>query len=173
MSVRTALTISFIAFYIMSSFPVSAQESTGMDHPNFIVIFNDDLGYGDLGRTGSPLIETPHIDRMEAEGVKLIHHYSSANVCTPARAGFLTGRYPIRTGLAHSVLFPDDDHGLPEEEITLAEALKAEGYRTGMVGKWHLGTVDVSWPTGNGFDYFYGLPYSNDMHPLPHPRCRL
>ncbi len=167
MSIKTAFTFSFIAFFTIGSLTVSAQEGTGVDHPNFIVIFTDDLGYGDVGRSGSPLIQTPHIDRMESEGVKLVHHYSSANVCTPARAGLLTGRYPIRTGLAHSVLFPDDDHGLPDEEVTLPEALKAEGYRTGMVGKWHLGTVDVSWPTGNGFDYFYGLPYSNDMSPLP------
>ncbi|SMO73673.1 sulfatase family protein [Fodinibius sediminis] len=144
----------------------SGQDPGEGEQPNFIIIFNDDLGYGDVGLEGSPLIETPNIDQMEAEGVKLTNHYSSANVCTPARAGLLTGRYPIRTGLAHSVLFPEDEHGLPEEEVTIAEALKDEGYRTGMVGKWHLGTPEVSWPTGNGFDSFYGLPYSNDMRPL-------
>lgn len=116
MSIRAMLIFIFIAFFAIGGSPVSGQDVTDIDHPNFIVIFNDDLGYGDVGRSGSPLIQTPHIDRMEAEGVKLIHHYSSANVCTPARAGLLTGRYPIRTGLAHRVLFPDDDHGLPEEE---------------------------------------------------------
>lgn len=143
-----------------------AQDTEDEIPPNIIVVFTDDLGYGDVGSAGSPLIETPHLDKMEKEGVRLTHFYSSANVCTPARAGLLTGRYPIRSGLADQVLFPEDDHGLPAEEITIAEALKQENYRTGMVGKWHLGTPDISWPTGNGFDYFYGLPYSNDMSPL-------
>jgi len=155
-----------IVYFSFGFSHTSAQDESAPERPNFIVIFNDDLGYGDVGLSGSPLIQTPHIDQMEEEGVKLLHHYSSANVCTPARAGLLTWRYPIRTGLAHGVLFPDDKHGLPGEEVTLAEALKEEGYRNGIVGKWHLGAPGVSWPTGNGFDYFYGLPYSNDMRPL-------
>ena len=151
---------------IFSISEMNAQYKS-IEKPNFIVIFTDDLGYGDVGKEGSPLIQTPHIDRMEREGVRLTNHFSSANVCTPSRAGLLTGRYPIRAGLAHNVLFPNDEHGLPHDEITIAGALKGAGYRTGMYGKWHLGTEDVSWPTDHGFDEFYGIAYSNDMVPLP------
>ena len=149
-----------------------AQNESQVQQPNFIVIFTDDLGYGDVGVAGSDLIQTPHIDRMEKEGIRLSNHFSSANVCTPSRAGLLTGRYAIRSGLAHSVLFPDSDHGLPHDEITLAGALQEAGYRTGIYGKWHLGTIDVSWPTEHGFDEFYGIAYSNDMVPLPLYRNR-
>jgi arylsulfatase A len=137
------------------------------EKPNFIIIFNDDLGYGDVGSAGSKLINTPNIDRMEREGVRLTNHYSSAHVCTPSRTGLLTGRYPIRSGMAHGVLFPNSDRGLPHDEVTMSSALKEVGYNTAIFGKWHLGTVDVSWPTQHGFDYFYGIPYSNDMVPLP------
>jgi len=143
------------------------QKSVEIEKPNFIIIFNDDLGYGDVGLEGSKLISTPNIDQMEREGIRLTNFYSSASVCTPSRAGLLTGRYPIRTGLAEGVLFPQSEHGLPQDEITMAEALKDVGYKTAMFGKWHLGQPDVSWPTQQGFDSFYGIPYSNDMHPLP------
>lgn len=166
--------IALLYLIIFGIFSISnAQNQNGIqEKPNFIVIFTDDLGYGDVGSAGSDLIQTPHIDRMEKEGVRLTNHFSSANVCTPSRAGLLTGRYPIRTGLAHHVLFPDSEHGLPHEEITLAGALNEAGYRTGMYGKWHLGTIDVSWPTDHGFDEFYGIAYSNDMIPLPLYRNR-
>jgi uncharacterized sulfatase len=126
----------------------------------------DDLGYGDLGINGSSMIRTPHLDRMAREGIRLTSFFSSANVCTPSRAGLMTGRYSIRMGLEKSVIFPPDKHGIPEEEITIAEALKEQGYRTACIGKWHLGHVGSHWPTNNGFDYYYGLPYSNDMLPL-------
>jgi uncharacterized sulfatase len=103
---------------------------------------------------------------MAREGVVLTDFYSAANVCTPARAGLLTGRYPIRTGLAHEVILQNDRRGLPLSEITIAEALKPE-YTTALIGKWHLGHVAPSWPpTGHGFDLFFGLPYSHDMVPL-------
>ena len=134
--------------------------------PNIIVILADDLGYGDLGVSGNGVIRTPNIDRMAAEGARLTTFYASANVCTPSRAGLLTGRYPIRTGLARDVIRQTDTHGLPLSEITIAEALKPE-YSTALVGKWHLGHVAPSWPpTQHGFGYFYGLPYSHDMAPL-------
>jgi arylsulfatase A len=155
-----------IVVFLFANSLLSAQGNMQEERPNFIVIFADDLGYGDVGSAGSELIQTPHIDRMEDEGVRLTNFYSTANVCTPARAGLLTGRYPIRTGLADGVLFPGDEHGLPHDEVTIAGTLKETGYRTAMFGKWHLGTVDVSWPTQHGFDYYYGLPYSNDMLPL-------
>ena len=134
--------------------------------PNVVVILADDLGYGDLGSYGGRLIRTPHLDRMAREGARLTDFYASANVCTPSRAGLLTGRYPIRTGLANEVIQPNDKRGLPAGEVTIAEALRPE-YATALVGKWHLGHVEPHWPpTRHGFDLFFGLPYSHDMKPL-------
>ncbi|MDP3494705.1 MAG: sulfatase [Hyphomonadaceae bacterium] len=134
--------------------------------PNIVLILADDLGYGDLGSYGARAIRTPHLDRMAAEGARLTTFYASASVCTPSRAGLLTGRYPIRTGLARDVIRQTDTHGLKLSEITIAEALKPD-YATALVGKWHLGHVDPFWPpTQQGFDLFFGLPYSHDMLPL-------
>ena len=134
--------------------------------PNFIVILADDLGYGDLGCDGGTLIRTPNLDRMAAEGVRFTDFYASANVCTPSRAGLLTGRYAIRSGLAHEVIQPADTTGLPLSEITIPKAL-GDTYATALIGKWHLGHVAPHWPpTVHGFDRFYGLPYSHDMKPL-------
>ncbi|HEY1171632.1 MAG TPA: sulfatase [Verrucomicrobiae bacterium] len=134
--------------------------------PNFIVIFCDDLGYGDLSCYGHPTIRTPHLDRMAAEGIRFTDFYASAPVCTPSRAGLLTGRYAVRSGMASSkrrVLFPDSKGGLPSSEITIAKALKSKGYTTAAVGKWHLGHLPPYLPTSHGFDSYYGIPYSNDM----------
>jgi uncharacterized sulfatase len=140
--------------------------------PNIILICADDLGWGDLGCMGSPFIRTPHIDRLAKGGVRLTDFYASANVCTPSRAGLLTGRYPIRTGLAHEVIQAKDTHGLPLSEITIAEMLKPT-YATLLTGKWHLGHVAPAWPPmRHGFDEFAGIPYSNDMRPLPFYRSR-
>ena len=134
--------------------------------PNVIVVLADDLGYGDLGVFGSKMIKTPNLDRMAKEGARLTTFYASANICTPSRAGLLTGRYPIRTGLAWQVIQPNDTNGLPQSEITIAEALKPD-YTTALIGKWHLGHVAPFWPpTTQGFDLFFGLPYSHDMKPL-------
>jgi arylsulfatase A len=133
---------------------------------NFVVIFCDDLGYGDLGVFGHPTIKTPNLDRMAHEGQKWTNFYAAASVCTPSRAGILTGRLPIRSGMCSDkrrVLFPDSAGGLPASEITIAKALKAEGYATGCVGKWHLGHLPQYLPTSHGFDSYYGIPYSNDM----------
>jgi arylsulfatase A len=134
--------------------------------PNFIIIFCDDLGYGDLGCYGHPTIRTPNLDRMAAEGQKWTDFYVGASVCTPSRAALLTGRLPIRSGMcddSRRVLFPDSAGGLPAGEITLAEGLKTRGYRTGCIGKWHLGHLPQYLPTNNGFDSYFGIPYSNDM----------
>ncbi len=132
--------------------------------PNIVLIYADDLGYGDLGTYGHPTIRTPHLDALAREGVKLTGFYSAAPVCTPARAALLTGRYPIRSGMT-GVFFPEDTTGLPPEEWTLAEALQGAGYQTALVGKWHLGSAPGFRPTDHGFDAFYGLLYSNDMMP--------
>ena len=137
-----------------------------MRQPNVIVILADDLGYGDIGCDGGSHIRTPNIDRMAAEGVRLTDFYASANVCTPSRAGLLTGRYAIRSGLAHEVIQPADTTGLPRSEVTIPQALKPD-YATALVGKWHLGHVAPHWPpTVFGFDAFHGLPYSHDMRPI-------
>lgn len=134
--------------------------------PNIVIILADDLGYGDLGAYGAKLIRTPNLDRMAKEGAKLTSFYASANICTPSRAGLMTGRYAIRTGLGYSVIQPNDTNGLSLSEITIAEALKPD-YTTALIGKWHLGHVAPFWPpTQHGFDLFHGLPYSHDMKPL-------
>lgn len=133
---------------------------------NFIIIFTDDQGYGDLGCYGHPTIKTPHIDKMAAQGQRWTTFYTAANVCTPSRAGLLTGRLPIRSGMCSDrirVLFPDSDGGLPQNEITIAELLKTAGYRTAAIGKWHLGHLPAFLPTSHGFDSYLGIPYSNDM----------
>ena len=139
---------------------------------NFVVILIDDLGYGDIAPFGSALNRTPHLDRMAAEGMKLTAFYAAAPVCTPSRAALMTGCYPKRIGLAsgsrHAVLFPGDPHGLHPDEITIAEILQEQGYVTGCFGKWHLGDQPGFLPNDQGFDAYYGIPYSNDMWPL-HP----
>ena len=134
--------------------------------PNFVVIFCDDLGYGDIGSFGHPIIQTPNIDRMAVEGQKWTQFYVADPVCTPSRAALLTGRYPIRNGMTSSkrhVLFPDSPNGLPLEELTIAEILKHKGYFSAAIGKWHLGHFPKFLPLQQGFDYYYGIPYSNDM----------
>jgi arylsulfatase A len=137
--------------------------------PNFVVIFADDLGYGDLGAFGHPVFRTPNLDRLAAEGQRWTQFYVAASVCTPSRAALLTGRYPIRSGMAgpRRVLFPDSGGGLPTSEITIAEALAEAGYVSGAFGKWHLGHLPRYLPTRQGFFTYWGIPYSNDMDKVP------
>ncbi len=154
---------SLIAVLFLSSL-VAAQ--SGRRPPNFVVIFCDDLGYGDLGSFGNPTIRTPNLDRMAAEGQRWTSFYSADSVCTPSRAALLTGRLPIRTGMfsdTRRVLFPDSADGLPHSEVTIAELLKTRGYATAAIGKWHLGWQPEFLPTKQGFDSYFGIPYSNDM----------
>jgi len=135
--------------------------------PNFIIVLCDDLGWGDIEPEGGTTIHTPNINRLAAEGNVLTDYYAPQNICTPSRAGLLTGRYPIRTGLAYSVILPNDDRRLPLSEVTIAAALKPAGYVSALFGKWHLGHTGPTWaPTHHGFDHFFGLQYSHDMTPL-------
>ena len=174
----------------------------GIDPPNIIVIVADDLGYGDLGSYDGRVIRTPNTDALAKAGVRFTDFHASDSVCTPSRAGLLTGRYPARMGL-DVPLHPEEmswthtftvalgyltgklglvdlatkgaASGLHQNEITLAEALRIGGYATGMVGKWHLGdfaTNPAHNPLEHGFDFYFGVPYSNDMHPLPLSRDR-
>ena len=134
--------------------------------PNFVVMYADDLGYGDLGCFGHPTVSTPNLDRMADEGMRFTQFYSAACVCTPSRAALMTGRLPVRSGMCSNkrrVLFPDSDGGIPEREVTLGEALQQQGYATACFGKWHLGHLPEYLPTNNGFDEYFGIPYSNDM----------
>lgn len=133
---------------------------------NVIIIYADDLGYGDLSCFGHPTIKTPGLDKMATEGQKWTQFYVASPVCTPSRAALLTGRYPIRNGMTsakRAVLFPNSTGGLPQSEITIAEVLKQKNYATAAIGKWHLGHLPAFLPTQHGFDYYYGIPYSNDM----------
>jgi arylsulfatase A len=131
--------------------------------PNIVLIYCDDLGYGDLGCYGSQL-STPNLDKMAAQGVRFTNFYSANPVCSPSRAALLTGRYPTRVGVPR-VFFPVDKVGLARDEQTIAGVLKARGYQTMCVGKWHLGHLPDYLPTSRGFDEYYGIPYSNDMNP--------
>jgi len=133
--------------------------------PNVILILADDLGYGDLSCYGSR-ISTPNIDQMAQEGVRFTQFTSSSSVCTPSRAGWMTGRYPTRFGMPR-VLDPSDTYGIPDSETTLAQTLKAAGYRTSCVGKWHLGSQPQFMPTNRGFDEYFGIPYSTDQGNRP------
>ncbi|MCA9079185.1 MAG: sulfatase [Planctomycetaceae bacterium] len=149
---------AFLALGLLSGLALAAEQ------PNFVVINIDDLGYGDIGPYGSETNHTPNLDRMAAEGRKLTCFYA-APVCSPSRASLMTGCYPKRALSIPHVLFPGNDVGLHPDEVTLAEVLKAQGYATGIVGKWHLGDQLDFLPTRQGFDFYYGLPYSNDMGP--------
>jgi len=144
----------------------------GAERPNIILINCDDLGYGDLGCYGSAVHDTPHLDRMAAEGVRLTDFYMPASVCSPSRGAMLTGCYPPRIGFGwfenRWVLLPGHAVGLNPTEISLARLLRDAGYATKLVGKWHCGDQEPFLPTNHGFDSFYGLPYSNDMG-VQHP----
>ncbi len=137
--------------------------------PNIIIILADDMGYGDLSCYGHPTIRTPNLDHMAAEGMRFTDFYVAATVCTPSRAALITGRLPIRSGMAGGphkrVIMRDSKGGLPENEITIAQALKPHGYATQCIGKWHLGHQPQYLPCTRGFDHWFGLRYSNDMEP--------
>jgi arylsulfatase A-like enzyme len=158
----------------LSSSLLSSAQNPASRRPNLVLVFADDLGYGDLSCFGAVGIKTPNLDRMANEGRKFTNFYSASSVCTPSRAALLTGRYPIRSGMVR-VLFPNEPFGLPESELTIAELLSAAGYRTACIGKWHLGDLPEYRPNRHGFHHYFGIHYSNDMDPefhrreMPHP----
>lgn len=161
---QVAGSVLFLFAFLLNR-PVGA---TGNRPPNFIIIFCDNLGYGDIEPFGSTLHRTPHLNRMAAEGRKFTHFCVSAGVCTPSRASIMTGCYAQRVGMHlnsrdHHVLRPVSPYGLHPDEVTLAEALKRTGYATATIGKWHLGDQKPFLPTNQGFDHFFGIPYSDDM----------
>ena len=155
----------------------AAPAATPTEPPtNIVLMFVDNLGNGDVGFGGSKLHRTPHLDRMAAEGTVFTSLYVASGVCTPSRAALMTGCYPRRVNLHRSgaglpVLRPADTRGLHPDETTIAETLRAAGYATGIFGKWHLGDQPAFLPTRQGFDTFFGIPYSDDMTPGPGPRA--
>jgi arylsulfatase A len=149
--------------------PAQARPSRPRRRPNFVVVFVDDLGYGDLGCYGSPLIKTPVLDGMARRGMRFTDFYAGAPTCTPSRASLLTGCYGARVNMP-LVVHPRHVIGLPSSERTLAEYFADAGYATGMAGKWHLGNPELdpaNHPMDHGFGSYFGIPYSNDMNPLP------
>lgn len=164
---RTFLRMSFsglAASSLLSGGAACAKSKS----PNIVLIFCDDMGYGDIGCFGSTKHRTPNVDRMAAEGMRLTSFYVTSGVCTPSRSSLMTGCYPRIVGLnenseGKAVLFPVAKKGLNPKEVTMAEVLKSQGYATACIGKWHLGDQTEFLPTRQGFDYYYGIPYSNDM----------
>jgi uncharacterized sulfatase len=161
-----AVVTSLVVFAESASTAKAATAAAGK--PNVIVIFADDLGYGDLACYGHPSFSTPHLDRMAGEGVRLTDFYVPVPFCAPSRGTLLTGRYPWRHGVVRNPA-PDagvHDIGIRDEEITLGEAFRAAGYATSCIGKWHLGHRKKFYPTRHGFDEYLGILYSNDMRPV-------
>lgn len=179
-----ACAVAVAGFALATAGSASAEATAdAAKKPNFIVILADDLGYNDIGCFGSPLIKTPNLDQMARDGVKFTSFYVGAPVCSPSRAAFLTGCYPARVGMGDElvsqecyggkiekskvkVVHSGARIGLNPEETIIPEVLKQAGYFTGMIGKWHLGDAPEFNPVRQGFDYYFGVPYSNDMKPF-------
>lgn len=160
--------LSVPTFLLITLFASWSQKTHAASQPNFIIIFCDDLGYSDIGCFGSQLHRTPNIDKMASEGTRFTSFYVTSGVCSPSRSSLMTGCYPRRINLHQDhagqwVLFPRGKRGLNPEETTIAEVLKTVGYSTAIIGKWHLGDQPPFLPTEQGFDHYFGIPYSNDM----------
>ncbi len=158
---------------LLSTLLAGCADPPAQAPPNIIIIFTDDQGYGDVGVFGATTFETPHLDQLAREGVRLTNFYVSSAVCSASRASLLTGAYHMRIGLS-GALNPHSTHGLHTDEVTIAELLKQKDYATAAIGKWHLGHLTDFLPTRHGFDSYFGIPYSNDMSPDPknNPRER-
>ena len=151
--------------YVLVLFSTSCTNIEKNSSPNIVIIFMDDLGYGDISNFGAINYKTPNIDRMANQGMLFTNFYSAQAVCSASRAGLLTGTYPNRIGIS-GALMPYSKKGLHKDEITIAEMLRDEGYATGIFGKWHLGHQKKFLPNNHGFDTYLGIPYSNDMWPV-------
>ena len=151
-------TITVLLVFLCTVFVASAD-----DRPNIVLFFIDDMGYGDIGPFGASLSETPNLARMAEKGITLTNFYVGATACTPSRSSLMTGCYADRIDMDRSVVFPGDERGLNPSEVTIAEMLKERDYATGCVGKWHLGDAPEFMPGKQGFDFYTGIPYSNDM----------
>ncbi len=164
----TGILHALVVALLLSAFhaqPAFASQHADRAKPNIVLIFIDDLGYGDIGPFGSTVNKTPHLDRMAAEGLLLRQFYVSNTNCTPSRAALMTGTFAHRIGMDGDVLFPGERRGLSQDETTIAEIMQQAGYVTGAFGKWHLGDQAEHLPLEHGFDEFFGIPYSNDMWP--------
>lgn len=169
---RFLFTTFALGCFLLSRVGAASPDETLTSRPNIVIIYCDDLGYGDIGPFGSTRNRTPNLDRMAREGLRLTSFYSTSGVCTPSRASLLTGCYPIRVGmdrdsLERCVLFPAGKKGLHPDEVTIAEALRDAGYATACIGKWHLGDQPEFLPTRQGFDTYFGIPYANNFGPGP------
>lgn len=163
---QTAL-LGCAVFAVFAICGVSGCDSISRDQPpSIIIILTDDQGYADVGVYGATGFETPHLDRMASEGLRFTSFYATESACSPTRASLMTGSYPVRAGV-HDVLFPGATQGLSPDEITIAEVAKQKAYATAAIGKWHLGDHPTFLPTNQGFDMYFGIPYSNDMSPRP------
>ncbi|NXJ86548.1 STS sulfatase, partial [Trogon melanurus] len=169
---HTRKKMGLLLFLVMCQCAINSVKTNNPSNPNVVLLMADDLGIGDLGCYGNQTLRTPNIDRLAEEGVTLTQHIAASPLCTPSRAAFLTGRYPIRSGMAAFsrvgvFLFSASSGGLPSEEITFSRLLKQRGYATALIGKWHLGMSCESsndfchHPLSHGFDYFYGLTVTN------------
>ncbi len=172
---RHLILLSLFTIAACSSYSEAAERiskaATKPKRPNIVILFADDLGYGDLGSYGHPYNRTPNLDALAREGQRWTDFYVAAPVCSPSRGALMTGKLPNRSGLYGrqiNVMFPNDTVGIPNGEETLAESLKNQGYATAIIGKWHLGDAPSALPTRHGFDYWFGLPYSNDMDWVNH-----
>ncbi len=162
-----AVTIIFLTIAFLTNCSVQKEPDQEATRPNFILIMADDLGYGGIGCFGNTEINTPNLDQMASEGIRLTNYYANSTVCTPTRAAMLTGCYQQRSGMEGVIYVrpPSRNLGMSPEEVTLAEILQANGYATGIMGKWHLGYQQQFFPTEQGFDEFYGYVSGNiDFH---------
>src|SRR4051812_11399968 len=167
---NTVATFRFGTFALVASLLATAPLHAASRPPNVVIIFTDDQGYADVGCFGARGFATPNLDRLAREGRKFTSFHVAQPVCSASRAALLTGCYPNRIGI-HGALGPNAKHGISDGEVTIAQMLKAQGYATGMAGKWHLGHRPKFLPVHHGFDEYLGLPYSNDMWPH-HPEAK-
>ncbi|MEM9161018.1 MAG: sulfatase-like hydrolase/transferase [Verrucomicrobiota bacterium] len=154
--------------FVGAAFASFLSSWAGSDQPNIVFIFVDDQGYYDLGCYGATEVETPRIDALAEQGIRFTDYYAAAPICSPSRAGLVTGAYPRRTHSEVWVHRPDSDEGIAPEVLTMAELFKTAGYATACVGKWHLGFKEEYLPWNQGFDHYYGVLHNLDTYEVAH-----